>query len=65
MTWDKKIKQSRWGLGVCGAVLLLLGITCSLVWWPAIVTVFQGLFGPLAAVAGMVLLSMINEEKDE
>ncbi len=44
-----------------GTILLLLGSTLILKWWPELVIVFKGLIGMGLALAGLLLLYMIRD----
>ena len=46
----------RVGIFIFGFILLILGMALVINQWPAVVTVFVGVGGPLLAVAGLVVL---------
>ncbi len=43
--------------------VLLLGITLILAWWPDVVGFFRGFLGLAFALAGMVMLYILNNRK--
>ena len=61
MSIDKKVKNSRELLLLCGTVVLVIGLTMILMWWSDVVTVFRGFGGILVALGGMFILYMAKE----
>ena len=41
---------------IIGCLLLIIGITMILQWWPQLVTVFKGSIGLVLALSGLVVL---------
>ncbi len=50
-------------LFLLGSLLLISGITGILKNWEFVITLFKGVFGLVLAVAGLVVLSFINDDK--
>ena len=44
-----------------GVVILIVGITMILAWWPQVVALFQGFLGLAFAIAGMLVLYSISK----
>ena len=51
-------KQRPAGKAVAGIVLLVLGMTLTLVWWVELTVVMKAVIGPALALAGLVALYM-------
>lgn len=39
-----------------GALMLVVGVTLVLLWWPDVVSIFRGVFGTVLAIAGLAVL---------
>ena len=52
-------------LFLIGSLLLVIGITCVLKNWEAVMTLVKGVFGMVLAVTGLIVLSFINDDKSE
>jgi hypothetical protein len=61
VTAKKKINK-KMNYAVVGIVLLVLGITLTLVNWSAVVIFFQGVIGIALAIAGLFVLYMMKDE---
>ncbi|MCA9405091.1 MAG: hypothetical protein KC684_01010 [Candidatus Omnitrophica bacterium] len=44
-----------------GVVILIVGVTMILAWWPQVVALFQGFLGLAFAIAGMLVLYSISK----
>jgi uncharacterized membrane protein len=42
---------------------MLLGITLVLVWWPDVVSLFRGFVGMAFALAGLLILYILNNQQ--
>ncbi len=57
---EKKTKKNIF-LMIQGLVLMILGVTCILVFWPQVVEVFKGTVGILLALVGLAVLFFVKE----
>lgn len=53
---------SRILLLTTGAVVLVIGITLVLFWWPYVIFLFKGVVGAILALAGMGILYLVREK---
>lgn len=58
MLLGKGTKNIFWA--VSGLVTLIIGMTCLLLWWEAVVVVFKGVVGGLLGLVGLLLLMNIK-----
>lgn len=54
----KKVIQA-----IIGIACTIIGVALVFKWWSAVVVVFQGVFGGLLAVAGLVMLYLLDTKK--
>ncbi|MFA5089105.1 MAG: hypothetical protein WC552_08765 [Candidatus Omnitrophota bacterium] len=61
MSAESKKKNGRnIYLFILGSLVLVMGITLILAWWPDVVALFKGSLGFLLALAGLFILYMIK-----
>jgi len=60
---NKKNKYSykRFVNNLIGAFILIFGVTLILAWWQDVVILFRGSAGMALALAGLVMLYMMNK----
>ncbi|MCA9408395.1 MAG: hypothetical protein H6755_02485 [Candidatus Omnitrophica bacterium] len=62
MSEQKKTKKNKkTTMFPLGIVLLILGVSMILAWWPDVVSVFRGLLGIALALGGLLVLYSLNK----
>jgi len=59
-TQGKETLLKNIGLFIVGAVILIVGISLILLWWPQVVIIFKGIIGIVLALVGLIALALIK-----
>ena len=58
-----KNNYKKFLLFLCGNIVLILGVMLILTWWQDVVVLFRGAVGMIFALAGMIVLYILSQEK--
>jgi uncharacterized membrane protein len=56
----KTVNKQRTAAGAAGAVMLVLGVSLILAWWPDVIAFVRGMIGMVLAVGGLLILYFIK-----